>query len=97
MPMAMAPTAGRVASKVAIAGCDEPVKANIGDVGYFRVSYAPEAAKTLVANFKRFPPADRVNLLSDAWAMVQAGRAQPDRGYPGARRPRGEDADAPRG
>ena len=65
--------------EVRFAGCDEPIKANIGDVGYFRVDYAPEAAKTLIANFSRFPPADRVNLLSDAWAMVQAGRAEPSR------------------
>jgi aminopeptidase N len=65
--------------EVRFAGCDEPVKANIGDVGYFRVDYASEAAKTLNASFKRFSPADRVNLLSDAWAMVQAGRAEPGR------------------
>jgi aminopeptidase N len=61
------------------AGCGEPVKANIGDVGYFRVDYSPKAAKALIANFERFAPADRANLLSDAWAMVQAGRAGPDR------------------
>src|SRR5262249_42641201 len=56
-------------------GCDRPVKANWGDVGYYRVQYEDAALKQLVASYRQLGAADRVNLLADTWALVEAGRA----------------------
>ena len=57
--------------------CDKPVQANFGDVGYFRVEYDAAGLKLLTAGFKTLPPANRVALVSDQWALVEAGRADP--------------------
>ena len=51
-----------------------PVKANLGNTGYYRVAYAPSLAQALAAKLPALPEDDRVNLLSDAWALVEAGR-----------------------
>jgi aminopeptidase N len=61
------------------AGCGKPVKANMGDVGYYRVQYDDAGLKGLTAAYKQMTPGDRVNLLGDAWAMAQAGRETPDK------------------
>jgi aminopeptidase N len=66
---------GDDAAKVEFDGCDRPVKANHGDVGYYRVQYDDGALKQLIASFLQLGPADRVNLLADTWALVEAGRA----------------------
>jgi aminopeptidase N len=58
---------------VRLAGCGKPVKANFGDVGYYRVQYDGDGFTALAASYRRFSPADRVNLVTDAWALVQAG------------------------
>jgi len=58
-------------------GCGEAVKANFGDTGYYRVEYAPADFKTLAGAWDQLSEVDRLNLLSDSWAMVQAGRAGP--------------------
>jgi aminopeptidase N len=70
---------GDTPETVKFAGCGKPVKANIGDVGYYRAQYDPADLKALTASFADFPAADRVNLLGDVWAMVEAGRDTPDR------------------
>ncbi len=62
---------------VTFEGCGKPVKANFGDVGYYRVQYDDPGLKALVASYRRLAPADRVNLLSDSWALVEAERAAP--------------------
>jgi aminopeptidase N len=67
-----------VASGVAtqtFAGCGQAVKANFGDIGYYRVQYDSGALSALTAAFKALAPADRVNLLADQWALMAAGRA----------------------
>jgi aminopeptidase N len=56
-------------------GCDRPVKANLGGVGYYRVQYDEVAGSALRKSFAQLAAADRVNLLADSWGMVQAGRA----------------------
>ncbi|MDB5396631.1 MAG: Peptidase rane alanine aminopeptidase, partial [Rhodospirillales bacterium] len=61
------------------AGCGKPVKANMGDVGYYRVQYDEAGLKALTAAYKQMAPADRVNLLGDVWAMAEAGRSTPDK------------------
>jgi aminopeptidase N len=67
------------AQTVKFAGCDKPVKANMGDAGYYRTQYADADLKALSAAYKTLVPADRVNLLGDVWAMAKAGREAPDK------------------
>jgi aminopeptidase N len=56
-----------------LVGCDRPVKANFGDVGYYRVHYDDGHLKSLGAVYRRLAPSDRVSLMADAWAAVVAG------------------------
>ena len=49
------------------------VKANPGGVGYFRVQYSKDFA-ALMEQASALPEADRLNLLDDTWAFVQAAR-----------------------
>jgi aminopeptidase N len=51
------------------------VKLNVGNTGYYRAAYPPELAQAQAARLAALPAADRANLLSDAWAMVKAGRS----------------------
>ncbi|NRF66325.1 M1 family metallopeptidase [Aquincola sp. S2] len=56
------------------AGCDgPPVLANAGGRGYYRVMYASTALQQLTAQFHTLAPADRSTLLSDSFALAQAG------------------------
>ena len=58
-------------------GCDRPVKANYGDVGYYRVQYDESNLKALGAAYRQLSAADRVSLMADAWAAVLAGLSAP--------------------
>jgi len=51
------------------------IKANLGDVGYYRVAYDAPLARRLRKAIPHLAEADRLNALNDAWAMVQAGRS----------------------
>jgi aminopeptidase N len=57
--------------------CGDPVKLNLGDVGYYRVQYDATMLVALTRSIDRLKPADRANLLSDTWALVEAGRVAP--------------------
>ena len=57
--------------------CDRPIKANYGDVGYYRVRYDEDGLKALGTAFHQLAAADRVSLIADAWAMVLAGLDAP--------------------
>jgi aminopeptidase N len=57
--------------------CGDPVKLNLGDIGYYRVQYDAPMLAALTRSIGRLTPADRANLLSDTWALVEAGRATP--------------------
>jgi aminopeptidase N len=50
------------------------LKANLGDAGYYRVRYDAPLFQQVVAKVGTLPEADRLNLLNDTWALVQAGR-----------------------
>jgi aminopeptidase N len=63
-------------ARVTFAGCGKTIKANLGNTGYYRVQYDDDAFALLANSFRALDAADRVNLLSDTWAMVQAGRAE---------------------
>jgi ERAP1-like C-terminal domain len=55
-------------------GCIEvPLVANASGIGYYRVKYDAEASAVLVRQFTRLAPADQVALLSDTFALAQAG------------------------
>lgn len=57
--------------------CGDAVKLNLGDTGYYRVQYDDTMRAALTKSFAQLPPADRLNLLADAWALVEAGRGSP--------------------
>jgi len=50
------------------------VKLNAGDIGYFRVRYDAAHFEKLLASTAQLPEPDKVNLLSDTWALVEADR-----------------------
>jgi aminopeptidase N len=49
-------------------------KLNAGDIGYYRVAYDSAHFEKLLASVTQFPEADKVTLVSDTWALVQADR-----------------------
>ena len=53
---------------------DRALKFNLGDAGYYRVEYDETSWKLLTAHIAQLSPADRVNLLSDDWALLEANR-----------------------
>ncbi len=53
---------------------DKAIKFNAGDAGYYRVQYDAASWELLAAQIPRLSEADRVNLLIDAWALVEAKR-----------------------
>jgi aminopeptidase N len=55
--------------------CDLPVKLNAGNIGYYRVHYSAALQQQLKDQFSLFPLTDRLNLLSDSWALVKAGHS----------------------
>ena len=50
------------------------LKANLGDVGYFRCQYDEVLFARLLAHIGELSEADRLTLLNDTWALAQAGR-----------------------
>jgi aminopeptidase N len=62
---------------IAAGRCGEPVKLNLGDFGYYRVEYDAATRAMLARSLALMPAADRLNLLADGWALVEAGRAEP--------------------
>ncbi len=54
---------------------DRALKFNVNGAGNYRVEYDEPCWKLLVAALPKLGVEDRVNLLSDAWALAQADRA----------------------
>ena len=54
---------------------DRALKLNVNGAGNYRVEYDQPSRKLLLGALKNLGIEDRVNLLSDAWALVQANRA----------------------
>ena len=54
---------------------DRAFKLNVNGAGNYRVQYDPRSWDLLIASLEKLNVDDRVNLLSDAWALVQANRA----------------------
>jgi aminopeptidase N len=60
--------------QLSIGRCRGFLVANAGDAGYFRVQYDDASLGRLAAALPLLDVADRLRLLSDTFAMVQAGR-----------------------
>src|SRR4029453_7186038 len=54
---------------------DRALKLNVNGAGNYRVEYDEASWKLLLGALKNLSVEDRVNLLSDTWALVQANRA----------------------
>jgi aminopeptidase N len=64
-------------AEVAAGRCGEPVKVNLRDIGYYRVEYDAQSRAALAKSMALMPPADWLNLIADGWALVEAGRGEP--------------------
>ena len=60
---------------VVVPGCDGALVVDAGNVGFYRVRYAPALYDELLAAWPRLPDAARLKLLSDTGALVRADRA----------------------
>jgi aminopeptidase N len=54
---------------------DKPLKLNVDGAGNYRVQYDDASRQLLVRELASLSEPDRVNLLADAWALVEANRA----------------------
>ena len=54
---------------------DRALKLNLNSAGNYRVEYDDRSWELLLKALPKLGVEDRVNLMSDAWALVQAGRA----------------------
>jgi aminopeptidase N len=63
----------KLSSKIEFSRCDEPIKGNARDIGFFRVSYEPALFSKLKRSVLQLPESDRVNLVTDTWATVESG------------------------
>ncbi|HEX8490956.1 MAG TPA: ERAP1-like C-terminal domain-containing protein, partial [Chthoniobacterales bacterium] len=54
---------------------ERAVKLNVNGAGNYRVQYDEVSWRLLLADLPKLGYADRVNLLNDTWALVQANRA----------------------
>jgi len=75
---------GSVAQRVLVAaqpvsvklkGCEAPIKANLGENGYYRTQYDAASLRALGAILPTLAPVDRANLLGDQYALFLANRA----------------------
>lgn len=65
---------GKIDSLPSVAA-DRVIKLNANGAGNYRVQYDEQSWKSLLGALSKLNLQDRVNLLSDAWALVQANRA----------------------
>jgi aminopeptidase N len=68
---------GDKSAEIPAGQCGPPLKLNVGDVGYYRVQYDPATLAALTRIIEKMQAEDRVNLLADNWALLEAGRVAP--------------------
>ncbi|KXV75767.1 aminopeptidase, partial [Acetobacter malorum] len=66
---------GKAPQTLSVAGCEAPLKLNLGESGYYRVQYNAPAFASLLKNATHFAPVDRANLLGDQFALFRSGQA----------------------
>ena len=64
---------GREPMHIEFPGC-EPVVANGGDTGYYRVQYDAVNMARLRAGYLQLPATERIGLVADAMALASSGR-----------------------
>ena len=64
------------AQSVPAGHCDEPLTLDAGHVGFFRIAYDDQTLKVNVHDFGALADADRIALLDDQWALVEADQQQ---------------------
>ena len=60
-------------TRVALPAAPDWALANAGGHGFYRVGYAPAMLKKLARSVAKVPPIERFNVVSDAFAVTQAG------------------------
>ena len=73
-----APTTLLMTEKAAVLeniSADRALKLNVNGAGNYRVQYDERSWQLILQALSRLGVEDRVNLMSDVWALVQAGRA----------------------
>ncbi|MBV9440020.1 MAG: M1 family metallopeptidase, partial [Candidatus Eremiobacteraeota bacterium] len=53
--------------------CGDPLSANAGGTGFYRVAYDADTTAANIAAFPALPDADKIALLDDRWALAKAG------------------------
>jgi aminopeptidase N len=53
--------------------CEQPLSADAGALGFYRVRYDSATLAVNTKNFVRLPDSDRIALLDDQWALVESG------------------------
>jgi aminopeptidase N len=56
-----------------LTGCAGVIQANAENVGYYRVLYEPALFNDLQKNIETLPESDRLNLVTDTWALAESG------------------------
>lgn len=64
---------GQAPQSVVAGGCEEPLSVDADAIGFYRVRYDVDTLHTDSREFERLPGADRIALLDDEWALVEAG------------------------
>ncbi|WP_426436573.1 M1 family metallopeptidase [Bradyrhizobium genosp. P] len=85
IPVAAGPVGGKPFADILLQGsadvpagaCGDAIKVNLGDIGYYRVEYGPKNRAALLNAFAPMQVDDRLNIVTDNWALVQAGHAEP--------------------
>ena len=65
--------------KVEAGRCDQPLSLTPDAIGFYRVAYDDKTLETDRLAFPSLPSGDRIALLDDQWALVQAGQQKLDR------------------
>ena len=66
--------------QIAAAGrCDQPLSLTPDAIGFYRVTYDDKTLETDRVGFPDLPSGDRIALLDDQWALVQAGQQKLER------------------
>jgi aminopeptidase N len=69
-----------IALKNAVGGCPAWLNANDGGTGYYRVRYEGQAAEKLLANVDKLDLREKVDLLRNVAALLNAGQMPADQG-----------------
>jgi aminopeptidase N len=64
-------------AEIDLPSCPAWVYPNAGESGYYRFALDDTAFAALSRAARKLPEAERIGLLSDAWALLQAGRMEP--------------------